>query len=167
MKIRDCYELSLIVDIQNLILYNPYIVITNMSIIIHKISPPYQIPDTFKCSACKQDNISDHRFILFSNIDKYICCCIRGHISYSSDGSRYPGYILCIKTRSVFVSCGMRNIILMSDSIRTCLSADVFVVYQEQQKTKLLKLYNKLRLILHSDIIRHVMAIMIQTHCIS
>jgi hypothetical protein len=140
-----------------------------MSIIIRKIAPPYPVFDHLACSMCKRVDILSHRYVLFSNRNKYICSCNDGHISYSSDGSIYPGYILCLKTQSVFVRCENTLGILNIDGLglsRPCLSADVFTVYREKQISKLLKVYNKLRLILHSDIIRHVIAIMMKHVCI-
>jgi hypothetical protein len=137
-------------------------------IVLTKIGNPTPTNPLSMVIECKCGTGSlNHRYILFLTENKYNCNCRIKHIAYSEKQSTDSAYMLCLITRQAhFYDIHHYTITLNKNTIRPCVSADAFAVYREKQISKLLKLYNKLRLILHSDIIRHVIAIMMKHACI-
>jgi hypothetical protein len=111
-----------------------------------------------------------HRYVIFIafDIERYDCnCTLNQHIAYQLSNTEHPSYILCFKTKCVLATCyedenepGIFSINCWRR--RACLEADCMTVYTENKILKILKIYNKLRLILHSDIIQHVIYLLVR-----
>jgi hypothetical protein len=113
---------------------------------------------------CDDFDITHHKYVIFNYENKYKCICKNQHLNYTYNETNSPTYVLCLNTQMVFnigpISNGVSST-LTERYYKPCISAKSLEAYQEKQISKLLKMYNKLRLILHFDIVRHSILLLI------
>jgi hypothetical protein len=120
---------------------------------------------------CGCVDMSLHRYVIFNIASPigYRCKCKDQHIMYERSHQVEPSYLFCSKSNQVylinreFTGRGNQAVIVYC-CYRPCLQQDVLWAYREKQKSKILKIYNKLRLVLHHDIVRHVIHLLVRNY---
>jgi hypothetical protein len=112
---------------------------------------------------------TEYMLVSFHMLDgKYYRCRYSTYMMcHNIDNDNKVHYILCLKTRQVYfiVTDFLVNpdvYRLDSRHIRSFINAEVMEVYRLKMINRIRKIYNKIRLVLHSDIVRHIVLLLVQ-----